>query len=82
MRGIGGRRNTNGGLERPPDGQNHRQPLEAELRPKADSQIVVRAIQKVNVVADFGSNSDRSGERLETSAGIHRKTRGAAAEPG
>jgi hypothetical protein len=38
------------------------------LRPQADSQIVVRAIQKANVVADFGSNSDRTGERLETSA--------------
>jgi len=57
---MGGRRNTNGGLERPPDGQNHMQLLEAELQPKADSQIIVRAIQKVNVVANFGSNSDRT----------------------
>ena len=32
--------------------------LETELRLKADSQIIVRAIQKVNVVANFGSNSD------------------------
>ena len=55
--------------------------LETELRPKADSQIVMRAIQKVNVVADFGSNSDRTGERLETSARIHRESRGAAGEP-
>jgi hypothetical protein len=41
LRGMGGRRNSNGSLERPPDGQNHRQLLETELRPKADSQIVL-----------------------------------------
>jgi hypothetical protein len=58
--------------------------LETELRPKADSQIVVRAIQKVNVVANFGSNSDWTigpANALETSAGIHRKSCGAAGEP-
>jgi hypothetical protein len=44
------------------------QSLEAELRSQADSHIIVRAVNEVDVIADFGSNSDRAGQCFETSA--------------
>jgi len=43
------------------------QSLEAELRSQADSHIIVRAVNEVDVIADFGSNSDRAGQCFETS---------------
>jgi len=53
--------------ERPPI-RKSQQSLEAAQRSQANWHIIVRAVKEVDVIADFGSNSDRAGQCFETSA--------------
>ena len=54
--------------------------LEAKLWSQANSQIIVRAVQEVDVIADFGSNPDRAGKSFEASARIDCELRAAICE--
>jgi len=49
--------------------------LEAELRSEAYPQVIVGAVEKEDVVADFRSNADGPGKGLKTAARINRKAR-------
>src|ERR1700758_4523645 len=48
---------------------------EAERRPKRHTQIILRAIVEVDVVASLEAQADRSPKAFQTSAGINSKLR-------
>lgn len=50
---------------------------EAELRAQAHTQIIVSAIEKVNVITYFRADADRASEGFNAATGVHGKLRSA-----